>query len=179
MPSYRDAQPPGFEITRELKTWESRSKCPRCTFELYAGEKDGARIEACGRCGGVWMTTEQANRALSMGSFAPEELARKVEAVTRPVSTSASPLPCPECRAHMRTKAFGSVTIDVCGHGTWFDRTELAVVMRVMRGEPEPEETGIEAVFLEEHRLRRENVFALPIEALKRRIAAILEALGS
>lgn len=179
MSSYRDAQPPGFEITSELKTWESRNKCPRCTFELYAGEKEGSRLEACGRCGGVWMTTEQANRALAVGSRAPEELARKVEAVTRPVSTSASPLPCPECRASMSTKAFGAVTVDVCSHGTWFDRTELAGVMRVMRGEPEPEETGIEAAFLEEHRLRRGNVFALPLEELRKRIAAILDALGS
>ena len=63
MSSYREAQPPGLEVTRELRTWETSNRCPRCDMQLFAGEKDEIRVEACGRCGGIWFADEHAKRA--------------------------------------------------------------------------------------------------------------------
>ncbi len=97
MTNYREIQPPGFEITHELRTWETRHVCPRCAAVLFAGEKRGICIEACGMCGGLWMNTETAKRVLAEGSRAPEELARKVESVTsRIVHDERVALRCPE-----------------------------------------------------------------------------------
>ncbi len=137
MPSYREAQPPGFEITAELKTWETPHKCPRCFMELYAGEKDGFRLEACGRCGGVWVTFEEAKRALVDGSHALEDLALKVLGVTqRVVLEEVSALACPECGAAMEKSGLpgSSANIDTCNmHGTWFDPHELFAAMDGLR----------------------------------------------
>ncbi len=137
MPSYREAQPPGFEITAELSTWETPHKCPRCFMELYAGEKDGFRLEACGRCGGVWVTFEEAKRALVDGSHALEDLALKVLGVTqRVVLEEVSALACPECGAAMDKSGLpgSAANIDTCNmHGTWFDPHELFAAMDGLR----------------------------------------------
>ena len=137
MPSYRDAQPPGFEITSELRTWETTHKCPRCLCEIYAGEKDGFRIEACGRCGGVFVEADVAKRALAVGSRAPEELAHKVQQVTqRVVQNDDRALECPECSAPMSKSTLGNAKLDTCAaHGTWFDPHELAKAMAALRGD--------------------------------------------
>jgi Zn-finger nucleic acid-binding protein len=157
MSGYREHRPPGYEKTNDLRTWESSHKCPRCACELYCGEKDGIEIQACGRCGGVWLHNEHAKRALATGSRAHEELAKKVEKVTRAVPWKDTPfIRCPECDAPMHRKSIGQIVVDLCEHGTWFDRTELVAVMRFMRGEP-PEEArvGVEAAFLKEHADRK------------------------
>ena len=138
MPSYRDAQPPGLEITSELRTWETPHKCPRCFCEIYAGEKDGYYLEACGRCGGVWVNGEEAKRALVSGSHALEELALKILGVTsRVVLQEVSALACPECGAAMQKSRVASATIDTCNmHGTWFDPHELYAAMDKLRTDP-------------------------------------------
>lgn len=51
MSGYREAQPPGFEKTPDLRTWESEVPCPRCRAALYCGEKDGIEVSGCGHCG--------------------------------------------------------------------------------------------------------------------------------
>ena len=174
MPSYREAQPPGFEITPELKTWESQHKCPRCSYELFAGEREEFRIEACGWCGGVWMNEEHAKRALATGSHAPEELASKVEKSTRQVLISdEQALHCPECEAAMVRNKIGGTTIDQCiGHGTWFDRMELAAVMRTMRGEDDKKSALEEKYFAEV-----KSPFHAEIKEIKETLAFLFDAL--
>ena len=140
MPGFRTAQPPGFEITETLKTWESTYPCPRCTFTLYTAKKDDIELSACGACGGVWLPTEQALIAKSSDSRVPEQLAKKVEKVTRARPWHETPLvKCPECQAAMARRFVGKVVIDSCSHGTWFDRDELATVMAFERGEAPPD----------------------------------------
>jgi Zn-finger nucleic acid-binding protein len=133
--SYREAQPPGFEITPELKTWETPHRCPRCLCEIYAGEKDEFRIEACGRCGGVWVTGEVAKRALATGSRAIEDLALKVEGVTqRVVQQEVTALLCPECGVGMEKSTIGAAHVDTCKvHGTWFDPHELHTALVALK----------------------------------------------
>jgi Zn-finger nucleic acid-binding protein len=174
MSSYRDAQPPGFEITSELKTWDSQHMCPRCGYQLYAGEKADFRIEACGWCGGVWMNEEHAKRALATGSHAPEELATKVEKSTHQVLISDEhALGCPECTKEMIRSKVGNTTIDQCvGHGTWFDRMELAAVMRNMRGEADPK-SALEEKYLAEVK----SPFHAEIKELKETLSFLFHAL--
>ncbi len=151
MSSYREAQPPGFERTAELHTWDSPRACPRCAFGLYCGKKEDLELDACGRCGGVWLRADQASRALATGSRAHEELARKVELATRHAPPrEEGPLPCLECAAPMTRRAVAGVVVDTCSHGTWFDRTELVAIMRARRGEA-PTARGLDAAFLREH----------------------------
>jgi len=154
MSGYREAQPPGFEKTHELRTWESAHRCPRCKFELYSAEKDGIEVSACGHCGGVWLATAHAKRAFATQSRVPEELGKKVERVTRLRPwTATDELACPECQAPMHRSKVGQVIIDLCGHGTWFDRTEITAVMTHMRGETEPT-TGVMSEFTKEQLAR-------------------------
>ncbi|HQY60819.1 MAG: zf-TFIIB domain-containing protein [Myxococcales bacterium] len=169
MSSYRDAQPPGLEKTAELHTWDSPRSCPRCKFGLYCGKKDDLELDACGRCGGVWLRSDQASRALSTGSRAHEELASKVERATRaaPVRET-GPLLCPECAKRMTRGTVEGVPIDTCSHGTWFDRTELIAIMRSRRGELSSGR-GLDAVFLREHADReRWGPLMSAVEAVRR-----------
>lgn len=155
MSGYREAQPPGFEKTPDLRTWESEVPCPRCSAALYCAERDGIEVSGCGHCGGIWVTTEVAKRALATGSRVPEELARKVERVTRArpwVATAA--LVCGVCAAPMHRSKIGQVVVDSCVHGTWFDREELGAVMRHVRGEA-PLHRGAEAAFMAEEEDRK------------------------
>ncbi len=155
MSGYREAQPPGFTKTSELHTWESTHVCPRCGYELYCGKRDEIEIEACGHCGGVWLRDQHAQRALATNSRAHEELARKVELVTRARPwKETKAIVCPECRAPMARRMLGVVVVDMCVHGTWFDRTELGAVMRARRGESEIAR-GLETDYLREHAERR------------------------
>lgn len=154
MSGYREAQPPGFEKTSDLRTWESPHRCPRCKFELFSAEKEGIELSACGHCGGVWLATSHAKRAFATASKIPEELAKKVERVTRhrPWAVT-NELACPECEGAMQRSLIGQVVVDICGHGTWFDRTELVAVMAHVRGESE-EKSGVERTLEQEALLR-------------------------
>ncbi len=187
MSSYRDAQPPGFEVTTELRTWDSKNKCPRCDIEMFAGEKDASgahqpiRVEACGRCGGIWFADEQAKRALALGSRAAEELARKVEGATRPrLKDDTKLLRCPECQDRMKPMTVGGQTglqgpmVDTCiRHGTWFDRDELRPAMRLMRGENPEEPKGLEARYLESLR----SPWSGELADVQRTLSAVLQSI--
>lgn len=176
MPSYRDYVPPGFEVTREFRTWESSRRCPRCDLGLFVGEKDETRIEACGGCGGAWLSTEQAQRALTTGSRAPDILARRVDSATRHRRVVSRPVHCLECGAVAQPTWMGSVEVDSCAHGTWFDRNELVVAIGVMRGDPPPV-SSIEDRFLEEARLRAQHPLAPALNAVRTVLAQVLDAL--
>ena len=182
MSSYREAQPPGLEVTRELRTWETSNRCPRCDMQLFAGEKDEIRVEACGRCGGIWFADEHAKRALALGSRAAEELARRVEAVTRPrPRNDMKLLPCPECKDSMKRMTVRGAAhqhgpaVDTCArHGTWFDRDELRPAMGLMRGENAEEPKGVEARYLESLR----SPFSGELDELKRTLNAVLDTIA-
>lgn len=178
MPSYRDAQPPGFEITPDLKTWETPHRCPRCLCEIYAGEKDGFRIEACGRCGGVWVNGDEAKRALATGSKALSELADKVLGVTRRVVLQeVTALLCPECGEPMTKSTLGSAKVDTCHvHGTWFDPHELDPAMRALtRNEhPQPERPRDE---IADAAARMRPPWSGGVQEVAHRIANVIDAL--
>jgi Zn-finger nucleic acid-binding protein len=180
MPSYRDAQPPGFEITPELTTWETPHRCPRCFCDIYAGEKDGFRIEACGRCGGVWVNGEEAKRALATGSSALEDLALRVAGVTqRVVQQEVDALRCPECGEAMEKSTLGPATVDTCNvHGTWFDPHELHGAMLALRKQeqavhPSPADEAAQAA------ARMRPPWSGGVQEVAHRISYVIDALDA
>lgn len=111
----------------ELRTWRSERACPVCAIPLFAAEKDGYRIDACGQCGGSWMMHGDVRKMIDTSNKTPIELARMADSagVAAPASPSAA-RECPECKLPLVTENLAGVDIDVCDeHGTWFDRHEL------------------------------------------------------
>ncbi len=112
----------------ELRTWTSDRLCPVCSVALFAAEKDGYRIDACGSCGGSWMSHAHARMMIDGGAKAPIELARMTESIL-PRAATTSERRCPDCQQPLEREVIAEVSIDVCdAHGTWFDPRELEQV---------------------------------------------------
>ena len=110
--------------------------CPGCRGDLQRLDTPYVVIAPCMRCGGVWLD-RLAGIHLAKGTLALEckafirqhtALAAQPEA-NGGYRAAASGLEraCPVCRQSLReTKAEGhDLTLDVCEHGTFFDRGEL------------------------------------------------------
>jgi Zn-finger nucleic acid-binding protein len=123
------------------QTWNSRLACPRCDAPLFAARRHGVRIDACGGCGGVWLSSDDAHRMLQQKTRAPAELARKAAANARVLSVKPGTIACPECKTELSRTVVppSGVEIDVCAaHGTWFDRSELERVVDGLLPPPPP-----------------------------------------
>lgn len=114
--------------------------CPRCPgVGLFVGEARSLHPHACGACGGVWLT--------------PDEAARILRPLFTPGGLPGQPsrLCCPDCSSTMTEWTVGTteITLDSCApHGTWFDRSEveaLAVAAARLRGHPEPDFSAVQA----------------------------------
>lgn len=118
----------------ELRTWQSERACPVCAIPLFAASKDDYRIDACGKCGGSWMSIAHMRKMIDTSHKTPIELARMADAAAASApAPSAGPRACPECKKVLVTENLGGVDIDVCDeHGTWFDRSELERVALVL-----------------------------------------------
>jgi Zn-finger nucleic acid-binding protein len=111
--------------------------CPRCVVELDHHTVQGMRVDACGKCGGVFAHSEMAKAI----RHAPDRAV--VDAVftlslgkqERPMEPTASELFCPECGLVMQRIPVTSAAcdIDVCAeHGTWFDAHEFNRYVRAL-----------------------------------------------
>jgi Zn-finger nucleic acid-binding protein len=144
--------------------------CPRCRSEMARVAIGAARMQECARCGGLWVdvaTFEQicADReqqsTVLLGAAAPAPKKESGESTPGKVRY----VPCPECGQLMNRVNFAhcsGVVVDICkGHGTWFDRDELAEIVGFIRG------GGLEAArardkqqLAEERRLLRQEQLA-------------------
>jgi Zn-finger nucleic acid-binding protein len=112
----------------ELRTWTSERYCPVCDVALFAAEKDGYRIDACGACGGSWMSHANAKKMIDSAAKTPIELAKITESIVPRASTE-NVRRCPDCRQALERDVVAEVVVDVCDeHGTWFDPRELEQV---------------------------------------------------
>ena len=115
-------------------------KCPRCRLEMNAVVIGTDKVEECERCLGLWVDVasfekicvdrEQQSAALGTASPSPGGLVHETSKVNY--------VPCPECSQLMNRINFvrcSGVIVDICkGHGTWFDRDELARIVEFIRG---------------------------------------------
>lgn len=113
--------------------------CPRCRSEMQSMIIGSEEVRECAQCLGLWIdvsTFERicANReeqavVLGSASPAPTNVVRE--------NTKVTYAPCPECGHLMNRINFArcsGVIVDVCkGHGTWFDRDELARIIDFIR----------------------------------------------
>lgn len=114
--------------------------CPRCRVPLERITLGETSLRECERCDGLWVDVasfeqicagrEQQSAVLGAAHFASEQRPVNVESRVRYV-------PCPECGQLMNRVNFArcsGVIVDVCkGHGTWFDRDELAEIVEFIR----------------------------------------------
>jgi Zn-finger nucleic acid-binding protein len=116
-------------------------------------------LRECESCDGLWVDIasfericadrEQQSAVLGAAQFAPAQRSVSVESRVRYV-------PCPECGQLMNRVNFArcsGVVVDVCkGHGTWFDRDELAEIVEFIRAGGLEQSRAREKAELEETR---------------------------
>ncbi|HYY58995.1 MAG TPA: zf-TFIIB domain-containing protein [Pyrinomonadaceae bacterium] len=117
-------------------------RCPRCRVEMSAVAVGTARMRECARCGGLWVNVATFERICADREQQSVVLGTASPAPTKGGSHDAPGkvryIPCPECGQLMNRVNFAhcsGVVVDICkGHGTWFDRDELAEIVGFIRG---------------------------------------------
>lgn len=136
-------------------------KCPRCALVLETITLGSTNLRECEKCDGLWVDVEsfericadreQQSAVLGSAQFASPHRSAGVETRVRYV-------PCPECGQLMNRVNFArcsGVVVDVCrGHGTWFDRDELAEIVEFIRAGGLDKSRARERAELEEARRR-------------------------
>ncbi len=126
--------------TQATKDQDSDLDCPRCDEKLKTRVQGDFHLQHCLGCGGLWIDHDAFRRVLenrgndkSMENLLGKAPGLDIAPARRPVAY----LPCPRCRQLMHRRNFASrsgIIIDECAaHGVWFDRDELAAVIRYAR----------------------------------------------
>ncbi len=102
-------------------------QCPVKKTPMLVLELEGVEIDYCTSCGGIWL--DAGELALLLGN---EEAGRDLLDSLQPAHKASRKLRCPVCGKRMKPVSAGGITIDRCphGHGIWFDRGELADIIR-------------------------------------------------
>ncbi len=115
-------------------------QCPRCRVLMGSAKLGTTTLEECSQCGGLWVDVESFERVCSSS-----ERQASVLGAASPVPSNSIRdrnervryVPCPQCQQLMNRINFAhcsGVIVDVCkGHGTWFDRDELALIVEFIR----------------------------------------------
>lgn len=131
----------GASASREEIEAEVASSCPRCREEMSSVAVGAAVMRECARCGGLWVSAtafekicvDRDQQAAILGAASPA----RAEQHLRPELSKVRYVPCPECSQLMNRVNFAhcsGVVVDSCkGHGTWFDRDELAQIVEFIR----------------------------------------------
>ncbi len=137
---YRSADDPGRAQPSDdaITTWQSSHACPDCSqnkqVRLFAACRKGVVLEACGRCGGVWIDRAQAKTLFEDGTGAgvASELASLADRIDPPPPRTHERR-CVVCHAPLARRALYAIAIDACAaHGIWFDRGEVRAVVAKM-----------------------------------------------
>ncbi len=123
-------------------------ECPVCKEPMIVLEYEAVEVDFCAECEGIWLDAGEIELL-----FEDHEDCAAFLSVGGPADSGGEkPRPCPACRAKMTKEATESappVLFDHCpnGHGLWFDKGELAQVLR--HGSP-LEKEGPVTVFLQD-----------------------------
>jgi len=159
----------GARGEREEIEAEAASSCPRCREEMPSVAVGETRMRECARCGGLWVSAmafekicaDREQQSAILGAASPA----RAELHARPEQSKVRYVPCPQCGQLMNRVNFAhcsGVVVDVCkGHGTWFDRDELAEIVEFIRtGGLEAARTREKEQLNEERRLLRQEQLA-------------------
>jgi Zn-finger nucleic acid-binding protein len=134
----------GALAVREEIKGEAEGRCPRCREELGSVAVGATRLRECLRCGGLWVNVaafeqicaDREQQSAILGVVASPASAQPAHLRPEPKS-KVRYVPCPECGQLMNRVNFAhcsGVVVDICkGHGTWFDRDELAEIVEFIR----------------------------------------------
>jgi Zn-finger nucleic acid-binding protein len=114
-------------------------RCPRCRVPLVVIEADMIGMRGCGRCGGLWLDTEDCKRLLTALPHQAIRVAGTAARAAVQVDTVADDLACPSCSGRLERTHHkrANVFIDVCPvDGTWFDAGEMDRVAMALHAGP-------------------------------------------
>lgn len=138
--------------------------CPSCREPLSGGRSlEGARLDGCPSCGGVWTDPASFRRLCedraAKAPYLGESGVLPAPKAKNPASSPMRYRPCAVCAEMMNRVNFAGasgVIIDVCKpHGTWFDAEELAAIAAFVR------QGGLDAVREREMRRLEEEFMRL------------------
>jgi Zn-finger nucleic acid-binding protein len=138
--------------------------CPRCrTAELTSGD-----MRHCMQCKGSWVPEETLHAHISAMT------AQVKPKIDWTVTHKRVGLPCAACKHTMETLLLFDIPVDRChSHGVWFDKDELAEVLR--RSTIVPKEPRDPSTALEVADVAAEGVFVVGEVALEAASSGILE----
>src|SRR5215813_4524489 len=107
--------------------------CPRCRTPLDSHQAARLVLHGCTTCGGIWLDADASQRVVE--SIDPSVIAAAdqegMSARVRPNTDAAAQ--CPVCQRALNKMPIeqARVIVDACpGHGVWFDKDELQIVVR-------------------------------------------------
>ena len=116
--------------------------CPHCRVGLESVAVGSASLKECARCDGLWVDVESFERIVNEREEQSAVLGAPKLLPKQDAGAGAFDrvryVPCPECGELMNRVNFArcsGVVVDVCkGHGTWFDRDELRLIVEFIQG---------------------------------------------
>jgi Zn-finger nucleic acid-binding protein len=111
---------------------EKKLLCPNCRAELAASSSEGAEIDSCPGCGGIWVdfADEKALLRMQPQVFTVDEI-KRLRRVYEPLGKvdAVKYRKCPHCDELMYRRNWGGhsgVIVDRCEkHGHWYDAGEV------------------------------------------------------
>lgn len=152
----------GTSAARPTEGEETKRCCPACRVRLEKIVLGKTSLLECRRCDGLWVDVasfeqicadrEEQSAVLGAAHFASARTSRKE------LAGGVRYVPCPECGELMNRINFArcsGVVVDICkGHGTWFEKDELTLIVEFIRGGGLDEARAREKRQLEETRRR-------------------------
>jgi len=131
----------------------SSGPCPRCVAPLRERDYEGALVEACLKCGGMFVRQDRIQRILARREATFSETFRRKarqwrrdHAFRRDVDLSPEPgdplggLACPRCSLPMARRFYSYqhfIVVDRCYNcrSVWFDKEELEMLQALLEGQ--------------------------------------------
>jgi Zn-finger nucleic acid-binding protein len=132
----------GAAASRSEQSDEQSRHCPRCRVELGSVAVGAISLRECERCGGLWVDVQTFEQICADREQQSSVLGGAASVAPAGAKGHGEPdkiryVPCPECGQLMNRVNFAQcsgVVVDICkGHGTWFDRDELAEIVGFIR----------------------------------------------
>lgn len=103
--------------------------CPRCLDPLAAHVHGEVTVDACARCGGLWLDKGETDRLLAAGPL-PQQLANPPATRSDTQYRGSGQRECPACETLMALKSIDGIQVDHCRQcgGVFFDRGELSKI---------------------------------------------------
>jgi len=141
--------------------------CPRCEKSMKVRSIGKYHVDHCLECGGVWLDHEVLDQILrDKGKAAQAFLGHQESRQAVRDDFKVVYLKCPNCNHLMHRRNFGrksGVIVDECvTHGIWFDRDELAAIIKFSRSSMRDVRVKQTPIEYERKKRKRSSGFAEP-----------------